>query len=222
MCFAMKYCPISTVVRNPASVQHLITRFCSSSFEVPLKPFLAGRKPLCRSKRRPTRFVCRLVGWELRRPSETCFQTQMHVLTSKAQSLYLETTCACPCDFLPFVKTPQGITSSLESSNPGCALVNSPLVSRKNNLLSGDPLFLCILEDLFIAFSIFFNERGVSRQRPFFRRWKSSFFFVLFVRARGFSLLPVIQVLLDREGDAHSMSATQSACKLCFWTPCSR
>ena len=26
--FVMKYCPTSTVVRNPASVQNLITRFC--------------------------------------------------------------------------------------------------------------------------------------------------------------------------------------------------
>ena len=29
--FVMKYCPTSTVVRNPASVQNLITRFCCHS-----------------------------------------------------------------------------------------------------------------------------------------------------------------------------------------------
>ena len=30
--FVMKYCPTSTVVRNPASVQHLITRSCCDNF----------------------------------------------------------------------------------------------------------------------------------------------------------------------------------------------
>ena len=30
--FVMKHCPTSTVVRNPASVQILITRFCCDSF----------------------------------------------------------------------------------------------------------------------------------------------------------------------------------------------
>ena len=29
--FVMKYCPTSTVVRNPASVQNLLTRFCCDS-----------------------------------------------------------------------------------------------------------------------------------------------------------------------------------------------
>ena len=29
--FVMKYCPTSTVVKNPASVQNLITRFCCES-----------------------------------------------------------------------------------------------------------------------------------------------------------------------------------------------
>ena len=34
MSFVMKYCPTSTVVRNPASIQILITRFCCDSLSI--------------------------------------------------------------------------------------------------------------------------------------------------------------------------------------------
>ena len=63
VCFVMKYCPASTVVRNPASVQNLITRFCCDSLSTRSWYFcnmsrIIGRRCKCFHQR-----TCRHKKW---------------------------------------------------------------------------------------------------------------------------------------------------------------
>ena len=44
--FVMKYCPISTAVRNPASVQNLLNLSCCDNFSIRY-PYLCNRNSLC-------------------------------------------------------------------------------------------------------------------------------------------------------------------------------
>ena len=44
--FVIKYCPTSTVVRNPASVQNLLNLSCCDNFSI-RSPYLCNRKSLC-------------------------------------------------------------------------------------------------------------------------------------------------------------------------------
>ena len=46
MSFVMKYCPTSTVVRNPASIQNLLTLSCCDNFPI-RSSYLCNRNSLC-------------------------------------------------------------------------------------------------------------------------------------------------------------------------------
>ena len=59
--FVMKYCPTSTVFRNPASVQNLISLFCCDNFSI-RSQYLCNRNSLCAGSSFKSMFVLITLG----------------------------------------------------------------------------------------------------------------------------------------------------------------
>ena len=146
--------------------------------------------------------------WEFRCPGRTFLETQIFVLTQRAQSFGLEGTCtvtACLLWSSDFAKTQQGVTVSSESTEPGVLFINCPIIIGEVTRFSDDHLF-GNEENLLLAFSVFFTEHGASPgDRPFDRGRKFLFFIFSLCESKMFSCCKSSPVLPDRLQDAKSV-----------------